>query len=94
MQESTYESDEQTELAKQCFAKAGIATEKVGDKKLRSFHRGDTEQELQNKLRQAYDVAMSDGLATMVHQLRIGRNDPCPCGSPKKFKKCCMWKCQ
>ncbi|WP_082044159.1 YchJ family protein [Aeromonas sp. L_1B5_3] len=21
--------------------------------------------------------------------LRIGRNDPCPCGSGKKFKKCC-----
>ncbi len=23
---------------------------------------------------------------------RIGRNDPCPCGSGKKFKKCCMGK--
>ena len=21
--------------------------------------------------------------------LRVGRNDPCPCGSGKKFKKCC-----
>lgn len=21
---------------------------------------------------------------------RVGRNDPCPCGSGKKFKKCCM----
>jgi uncharacterized protein YecA (UPF0149 family) len=21
---------------------------------------------------------------------RIGRNDPCPCGSGKKFKHCCM----
>lgn len=20
---------------------------------------------------------------------RIGRNDPCPCGSEKKYKKCC-----
>jgi uncharacterized protein YecA (UPF0149 family) len=20
----------------------------------------------------------------------IGRNDPCPCGSGKKFKKCCL----
>jgi uncharacterized protein YecA (UPF0149 family) len=20
---------------------------------------------------------------------RIGRNDPCPCGSGKKYKKCC-----
>ena len=23
---------------------------------------------------------------------RVGRNDPCPCGSGKKFKKCCMPK--
>ena len=22
--------------------------------------------------------------------LRLGRNDPCPCGSGKKFKRCCM----
>ena len=22
----------------------------------------------------------------------IGRNDPCPCGSEKKYKKCCMLK--
>src|ERR1035441_6604012 len=23
---------------------------------------------------------------------RIGRNDPCPCGSGKKYKKCCLPK--
>ena len=23
---------------------------------------------------------------------KLGRNDPCPCGSGKKFKKCCMPK--
>ena len=22
----------------------------------------------------------------------VGRNDPCPCGSGKKFKKCCLGK--
>lgn len=21
---------------------------------------------------------------------KVGRNDPCPCGSEKKFKKCCV----
>jgi uncharacterized protein YecA (UPF0149 family) len=25
-------------------------------------------------------------------KLRIGRNDPCPCGSGVKFKKCCRQK--
>jgi SEC-C motif-containing protein len=23
------------------------------------------------------------------HGPKIGRNDPCPCGSGKKYKKCC-----
>ncbi|MEW8225794.1 MAG: SEC-C metal-binding domain-containing protein, partial [Candidatus Thiodiazotropha endolucinida] len=23
------------------------------------------------------------------HQPKVGRNDPCPCGSGKKYKKCC-----
>ena len=23
---------------------------------------------------------------------KVGRNDPCPCGSGKKYKKCCMMK--
>ena len=27
-------------------------------------------------------------------QRRVGRNDPCPCGSGKKFKKCCLRKQQ
>jgi preprotein translocase subunit SecA len=26
------------------------------------------------------------------HKKKIGRNDPCPCGSGKKFKNCCMGK--
>src|SRR5437588_5400783 len=25
-----------------------------------------------------------------VTQMKIGRNDPCPCGSGKKYKRCCM----
>ncbi|MDR1773902.1 MAG: SEC-C domain-containing protein [Clostridioides sp.] len=26
---------------------------------------------------------------TIVKENKIGRNDPCPCGSGKKYKKCC-----
>ena len=26
---------------------------------------------------------------TIVKEQKIGRNDPCPCGSGKKYKKCC-----
>lgn len=25
-----------------------------------------------------------------VKKMKIGRNDPCPCGSGKKYKKCCL----
>ena len=32
----------------------------------------------------------SEGGGTIVrNQPKVGRNDPCPCGSGKKFKKCC-----
>jgi SEC-C motif-containing protein len=26
---------------------------------------------------------------TVKNERKIGRNDPCPCGSGKKYKKCC-----
>ena len=26
---------------------------------------------------------------TIVNDSKVGRNEPCPCGSGKKFKKCC-----
>ena len=26
---------------------------------------------------------------TIVKEKKIGRNDPCPCGSGKKYKQCC-----
>jgi uncharacterized protein len=29
------------------------------------------------------------GRPTVSRQPKVGRNDPCPCGSGKKFKKCC-----
>lgn len=29
------------------------------------------------------------GSRTVVKPVKVGRNDPCPCGSGKKYKKCC-----
>ena len=37
-------------------------------------------------------IPSSDGTAVrrpVKAQTKIGRNDPCPCGSGKKYKKCC-----
>jgi uncharacterized protein YchJ len=28
----------------------------------------------------------------VVHADKVGRNDPCPCGSGKKYKNCCLGK--
>jgi preprotein translocase subunit SecA len=28
--------------------------------------------------------------AAAVSRRKVGRNDPCPCGSGKKYKKCCL----
>ena len=28
-------------------------------------------------------------VSPFVSQKQFGRNDPCPCGSNKKYKKCC-----
>ncbi len=28
-------------------------------------------------------------LKTMIAEKKVGRNEPCPCGSGKKYKKCC-----
>lgn len=30
--------------------------------------------------------------ANNPNRVKIGRNDPCPCGSGKKYKKCCIGK--
>ena len=28
--------------------------------------------------------------SSQVPMSKVGRNDPCPCGSRKKFKRCCL----
>jgi preprotein translocase subunit SecA len=45
--------------------------------------------------RRAVPVRSSSAVASQSSQpvkKKVGRNDPCPCGSGKKYKKCCMLK--
>ena len=35
------------------------------------------------------DDGAAPGSGTVVNKEKVGRNDPCPCGSGKKYKKCC-----
>jgi len=41
-----------------------------------------------------YNAKRAEGTALPLSlketELKIGRNDPCPCGSGKKYKKCCL----
>ena len=46
------------------------------------------------RTQQQVKAAASGGVAASVKtvvktQKKVGRNDPCPCGSGKKYKKCC-----
>ena len=36
-----------------------------------------------------FQTAEMDQGKNIVQQQKVGRNDPCPCGSGKKYKKCC-----
>ena len=49
--------------------------------------------EMREKQQQDYMMSRGEDQAeskTIRHQKdKVGRNDPCPCGSGKKYKKCC-----
>lgn len=38
------------------------------------------------------DKETSEGRSSIDTAIKVGRNDPCPCGSGRKFKKCCLKK--
>jgi len=38
------------------------------------------------------EVSLRSKLVRSVKVFKAGRNEPCPCGSGKKFKKCCWNK--
>jgi len=53
------------------------------------------ESKSQEKLMEAMDKAAKEKKSmgySVKGRMKIGRNDPCPCRSGKKFKKCCIRK--
>lgn len=87
------------------FDKTDIAEKLIGQLKHSSPVGKKEAGELENRLQQRYEVVDSDDwfddfdwippTYEKVQQpyvrtsAKIGRNDPCPCGSGKKYKKCC-----
>jgi hypothetical protein len=55
----------------------------------RNEWRQDQEESLQTTSRRMSHKEAGSG-ATVQVSARVGRNDPCPCGSGKKFKVCCL----
>jgi preprotein translocase subunit SecA len=55
----------------------------------------DMEEAFQRRKRRELEQARMAGAgeASTIQQVvrgdKVGRNDPCPCGSGKKYKKCC-----
>jgi len=43
-----------------------------------------------SKDKSEWGLRTSDGMPHREPLRKVGRNDPCPCGSGKKFKKCCL----
>lgn len=88
-------------LAEACitFGKTNMAEKLIGQLK-RSLSVGKREaRELENRLQQRHEVVDDFGCISSTNEqvqqpyvrtsAKIGRNDPCPCGSGKKYKKCC-----
>ena len=42
--------------------------------------------------RKYYEMKMKEVREHFSESVKIGRNDKCPCGSEKKYKKCCLNK--
>lgn len=53
-----------------------------------------TRDEVKSKLRALYDRDAANPHVASISQRAILRNDPCWCGSGKKFKKCCWPRMQ
>ncbi|MDA0205492.1 MAG: preprotein translocase subunit SecA [Acidobacteria bacterium] len=70
----------------------GTASAVAQDSSIEDFTR-DIRRKKERELEQVKLAGAGDGSASSVKQVikgdKIGRNDPCPCGSGKKYKKCC-----
>ncbi len=56
-------------------------------------HIAQQKQQIEENVRALFDhfVTQQAPGSTIINQgPKVGRNDPCPCGSGKKFKKCCL----
>lgn len=61
-------------------------------KVLQEYYTGQTEEETVGKMERRLQALQRKGHTLVRRVPKIGRNDRCPCGSGRKFKKCCISK--
>ena len=62
---------------------------KVTEEMRREFFKGET----QELITRAMDERLKElPQERLVRRVKVGRNDPCPCNSGRKFKQCCLHK--
>ena len=72
-------------------AEERLANQERRMKEMRSFFQAPAKPPLPPKPAPARDDFQERKPAPFLRtEKQVGRNDPCPCGSGKKFKKCCM----
>ena len=62
---------------------------KLSDLSRRALSKEDAEAEEQAIAAAKAERAKDPDKYQLKADAQVGRNDPCPCGSGKKFKKCC-----
>jgi hypothetical protein len=98
-----YKLTKHHELIKECYARDAIDLMYNGDLEdveirmgLREQRETQKEPTMLQKLFNDLDDDFYDGeidlLPFVKDEPKVGRNDPCPCGSGKKYKKCCLNK--
>jgi hypothetical protein len=60
----------------------------LGDFRATEIHPDELSQHLREFRQREEDFAGSPGITFYREEPKVGRNDPCPCGSGKKYKKC------
>lgn len=62
---------------------------KIYENKIEEFQKKFYEDPLKYSKEDYIQLYHSDPIVPAVKKEKMGRNDPCPCGSGKKYKKCC-----
>ena len=62
---------------------------RVAERCIEEYRKGILMSELSEKVKMDMLRQLSQIEGKNTTQKKVGRNDPCPCGSGKKYKKCC-----